>query len=119
MAPLEQLVINQGFVKTAGVMQYVKGNPNYVRSVFTPNALKESWNIFKSWPSQFYQGPKDLYNLGLREGGRSIGRRYMDITFKANPAGAPIALVAPKIVIPGLGLAYAGLRGKNDTTHEV
>jgi hypothetical protein len=117
MTPLERQIVDSNFEKNAGVMQYVRQTPAYLRSVFTPDALREAGTIFKSWPGQFKQGPIDLYNLGIREGAKSIGKRFIDVN-RANPAGAPIAFVTPKVVVPAGLAALASLKGDSSESNQ-
>ena len=117
MTPLERHIVDSNFEKSAGVMQYVRQTPAYIRSVFTPEALREAGTIFKSWPGQFKQGPIDVYNMGIREGLKSVGQRFISVN-RANPAGAPIAFVAPKVVVPTGGLLLASLRGDSSEPNQ-
>lgn len=109
MTPVQNLILNKQFEKSAGVLEYAQKAPGYIRSVFTPEALRQAKNIAFSYPGQIKQGPIDLYNKGLVQGSKSIWNRLLQVNAE-NPAGAPIAFIAPKVVIPS-ALVALGLKG--------
>ena len=113
MSPLEQLILDKQFEKNAGVMQYAKQAPAYLRSLFTPQALRETKNIFFSYPTQILKGPADIYNKGFFMGGASIVNRFKNV-MTSNPSGAPIAFIAPKIIGPA---ALSALALKGDSSN--
>lgn len=109
MSPLEQLILNKQFEKNASVRQYASKAPAYLKSLFTPQALRETKNIFFSYPSQIMKGPVDIYNKGLLAGVPSIANRFKSV-MTSNPSGAPIAFIAPKIIGPA-ALSALALKG--------
>lgn len=109
MTPVQQLILDKQFEKHAGVMQYARQAPGYIRSVFTPEALRQAKTIGLSYPSQIKQAPIDLYRMGPVQGAKSIWNRLLQVNAE-NPAGAPIAFIAPKVVIPA-ALVALGLKG--------
>ena len=117
MTPLERQIVDSNFEKNAGAMEYVRKAPAYLRSVFTPDALREAGTIFKSWPGQFKQGPIDLYKLGPWSGVKSIGNRFVAMNL-ANPKGAPIAFAAPKVVGAAGLAALASLKGDSSEPNQ-
>ncbi len=117
MTPLERHIVDSNFEKNAGVMQYVRQTPAYIRSVFTPAALREAGTIMKSWPGQFKQGPIDLYKLGPLRGAKSIGNRFVAMNL-ANPSGAPIAFTLPKVVGAAALAGLASLRGDSSEPNQ-
>ena len=115
MTPVQKIILNKQFEKNAGVMEYVRQTPAYLKSLFTRDALRQAKTIGLSYPGQIKQGPIDLYQLGLKEGAKAIKNRLVEVNMN-NPQGAPIMFIAPKILGPA-ALATLGLSGDSDVTH--
>ena len=117
MTPLEKQIVDNNFEKVANPLKHFRGAPKYLKSLMTLEALRQAKNIGLSYPSQILSGAKDLYNLGAVSGLKNIKDRLVAVNM-ANPQGAPIAFVAPKIAIPA-ALGALGLRGDSDKESKV
>jgi hypothetical protein len=117
MTPLEKQIVDNNFEKVANPLKHFRGAPKYLKSLLTLEALKQAKNIGLSYPSQIVSGAKDLYNLGAVSGLKNIKDRLVAVNM-ANPKGAPIAFIAPKIVIPAT-IGALGLGGSSDDKPKV
>jgi|13_taG_2_1085334.scaffolds.fasta_scaffold00181_6 hypothetical protein len=117
MGPIETRIVNRNFEKVANPLKHLRGAPKYLKSLLSIEALRQAKNIGLSYPSQIVEGAKDLYRLGAASGLTNIKDRLVAINV-ANPRGAPIAFIAPKIAIPA-AIGALGLRGDSDKKSEV